>query len=138
MLADARRAAIVERLRPTGSVTVAELEEQFGVSSDDRAPRPRRARAPRLVRRTHGGAVLPGVQRPRGLLHLPPRGRRDAKRALAEAAAAGVQEGESLFVDSSTTGYHVARALLDRGVPSTVITNSLPVMELVAAATRAA
>jgi len=42
-----------------------------------------------------------------------------------------VQPGESLFLDSSTSAYHVARALLDRGVSATVITNSLPVMELV-------
>jgi DeoR/GlpR family transcriptional regulator of sugar metabolism len=55
-----------------------------------------------------------------------------AKRALAIAAAATVQEGESVFLDSSTTAYQVARALLDRGVRATVITNSLPVMELVA------
>jgi DeoR/GlpR family transcriptional regulator of sugar metabolism len=56
-----------------------------------------------------------------------------AKQALGRAAAAAVQPGESLFLDSSTSAYHVARALLDRGVQATVITNSLPVMELVTA-----
>src|SRR4051794_41908134 len=59
LLADARRAAIVERLRVTGSVTVAELEEQFGVSSmtarRDLDGLERRG----LARRTHGGAGLP-------------------------------------------------------------------------------
>jgi DeoR/GlpR family transcriptional regulator of sugar metabolism len=133
LLADARRAAIVERLRVTGSVTVAELEEQFGVSSmtarRDLDGLERRG----LVRRTHGGAVLPAFSAHEDSFASRLEVAAEAKQALAHAAAAGVREGESLFIDSSTTGYHVARALLDRGVSATVITNSLPVMELVAA-----
>jgi len=133
LLADARRAAIVERLRVTGSVTVAELEEQFGVSSmtarRDLDGLERRG----LARRTHGDAVLPAFSAHEDSFASRLEVAADAKQALARAAAAGVQEGESLFIDSSTSGYHVVRALLDRGVSATVITNSLPVMELVAA-----
>ena len=130
--ADARRAAIVERLRVTGSVTVAELEDQFGVSSmtarRDLDGLERRG----LARRTHGGAVLPAFTAHEDSFVSRLEVAADAKRALALAAAAAVQPGESLFLDSSTSAYHVAHALLDRGVSATVITNSLPVMELVA------
>jgi DeoR/GlpR family transcriptional regulator of sugar metabolism len=133
LLADARRAAIVERLRVTGSVTVAELEEQFGVSSmtarRDLDGLERRG----LARRTHGGAVLPAFTAHEDSFASRLEVAADAKRALARAAAAAVQPGESLFLDSSTSAYHVARELLDRGVSATVITNSLPVMELVGA-----
>ena len=133
LLADARRAAIVERLRVTGSVTVAELEAKFGVSSmtarRDLDGLERRG----LARRTHGGAVLPAFSAHEDSFASRLEVAADAKQALARAAAAGVQTGESLFIDSSTSGYHVVRALLDRGVSATVITNSLPVMELVAA-----
>jgi DeoR/GlpR family transcriptional regulator of sugar metabolism len=112
---------------------VAELEEQFGVSSmtarRDLDGLERRGPA----RRTHGGAVLPAFTAHEDSFASRLEVATEAKRALARAAADRVQEGESLFVDSSTSGYHVARALLDRGVPATVITNSLPVMELVAA-----
>ena len=132
LLADARRAAIVERLRVTGSVTVAELEDQFGVSSmtarRDLDGLERRG----LARRTHGGAVLPAFTAHEDSFVSRLEVAADAKRALALAAAAAVQPGESLFLDSSTSAYHVAHALLDRGVSATVITNSLPVMELVA------
>ncbi len=132
LLADARRAAIVERLRSTGSVTVAELEEQFGVSSmtarRDLAGLERQG----LARRTHGGAVMPSISAHEDSFASRLEVAAGAKRALAIAAAATVQEGESVFLDSSTTAYQVARALLDRGVRATVITNSLPVMELVA------
>jgi DeoR/GlpR family transcriptional regulator of sugar metabolism len=131
LLADARRAAIVERLRLSGSVTVAELEEQFGVSSmtarRDLDGLERRG----LARRTHGGAVLPAFTAHEDSFASRLEVAADAKQALARAAAAAVQPGESLFLDSSTSAYHVARALLDRGVRATVITNSLPVMELV-------
>jgi len=131
LLADARRTAIVERLRSTGSVTVAELEEQFGVSSmtarRDLDGLERRG----LARRTHGGAVLPAFTAHEDSFASRLEVAADAKQALARAAAGEVQEGESLFLDSSTSAYHVASALLERGVSATVITNSLPVMELV-------
>lgn len=132
MLADARRAAITERLRSAGSVTVAELEEQFGISSmtarRDLAAIERKG----LARRTHGGAVLPSMAGHEDSFTFRVETATDAKRALAEAAAATVSEGEAVFLDSSSTVYHVARALLDRRVQATLITNSLPIMELVA------
>src|SRR3954466_6993294 len=131
LLADARRAAIAERLRVTGSVTVAELEEHFGVSSmtarRDLDGLERRG----LARRTHGGAVLPAFTGHEDSFASRLEGAAAAQHAPPPAAAAAVQPGESLFLDSSTSAYHVARALLDRGVSATVITNSLPVMELV-------
>jgi DeoR/GlpR family transcriptional regulator of sugar metabolism len=36
-----------------------------------------------------------------------------------------------VFLDSSTTSYFVARRMIDEGLAATVLTNSLPVMELV-------
>ena len=61
MLAEARRREITERLRANGAVTVAEVEERFGVSPmtarRDLAELERRG----VVRRTHGGAVLPTI-----------------------------------------------------------------------------
>src|SRR3954449_12144002 len=59
VLAETRRQEIAEAMRSTGSVTVAEVESRFGVSPmtarRDLDELERRG----LVRRTHGGAVLP-------------------------------------------------------------------------------
>jgi DeoR/GlpR family transcriptional regulator of sugar metabolism len=59
VLAETRRREITEALRSNGAVTVAELETRFGVSPmtarRDLDELERRG----LVRRTHGGAVLP-------------------------------------------------------------------------------
>jgi DeoR/GlpR family transcriptional regulator of sugar metabolism len=56
-----------------------------------------------------------------------------AKAALAGAAVRPVGAGEAIFLDSSSTAFFVARRILDRGVAVTLLTNSLPIAELVAA-----
>src|SRR4051794_3204545 len=130
VLAEARRREIAERLRANGAVTVAEVEERFGVSPmtarRDLAELERRG----VVRRTHGGAVLPTIS-----AHEDSFARRldidaDAKTRLAIAAVDRLTPRETIFLDSSTTTYYVARRLVETGLAATVLTNSLPVMEL--------
>jgi DeoR/GlpR family transcriptional regulator of sugar metabolism len=136
VLAEPRRLAIVEMLRSGGSVTVAEIEARFGVSSmtarRDLAELERQG----ALRRTHGGAVLPAVS-----AHEDSFGRRigldvEAKRALAELAIGRVAAGESVFLDCSSTTFFLARRILDAGVEVTLLTNSLPIMDLVVAQAR--
>jgi DeoR/GlpR family transcriptional regulator of sugar metabolism len=131
MLAETRRLTIAETLRNTGSVTVAEVEASFGVSPmtarrdlDELARRG-------VLRRTHGGGVLPTTS-----AHEDSFARRlnvatDAKRRLAAAAVALMSPGETVFLDSSTTSYFVARRVMETGIATTLLTNSLPVMDLV-------
>lgn len=132
LLAEVRRAEISERLRTAGSVTVSELETQYGISSmtarRDLAAIERQG----LARRTHGGAMLPSIAAHEDSFASRLAIATDSKRALAAAAAATVAPGESLLLDSSSTAYHVARELLDAGIAATIITNSLPIMQLVA------
>jgi DeoR/GlpR family transcriptional regulator of sugar metabolism len=130
-LAESRRAAIADLLRSTGSVTVAELEERFGISSmtarRDLADLERQGRA----RRTHGGAVLPAISAHEDSVVQRLETAPEAKLALAAAAVATLAPRQSVFLDSSTTAYFVAQRILDGGLELTVITNSLPIMELV-------
>jgi DeoR/GlpR family transcriptional regulator of sugar metabolism len=132
LVADARRAAIERRLRAAGSVTVSEIEAEFGVSPmtarRDLAELERR----RVARRTHGGAVLPSAAAHEDSFASRLERSPVAKRALARHAAALVGEGESVFLDGSTSAYFVAGELLARALPVTLITNSLPIMDLVA------
>jgi DeoR/GlpR family transcriptional regulator of sugar metabolism len=60
-----------------------------------------------------------------------------AKRRLARAAAGLAEPGETVFIDSSTTAYHAAKRILEEGLRVTILTNSLPVMELVTTDRRA-
>lgn len=131
-LADVRRTGIEDLLRVSGAVSVGEIEERFGVSSmtarRDLAELERRG----VARRTHGGAVLPSITSHEDSFAARLQEHSAAKHALGAAAAATIADGESVFLDSSSTGYCVAGALLQRGIRATVITNSQPIMEAVA------
>jgi DeoR/GlpR family transcriptional regulator of sugar metabolism len=131
VLAESRRAAIVDLLRSTGAVTVAELEERFGISSmtarRDLADLERQG----LARRTHGGAILPAISAHEDSFVHRLEAATDAKLALARAAVSLIAPQESVFLDSSSTAYFVALRILEQGLEVTMITNSLPVMDLV-------
>jgi DeoR/GlpR family transcriptional regulator of sugar metabolism len=110
---------------------VAEVEARFGVSPmtarRDLDELERRG----VVRRTHGGAVLPTTSAHEDSFARRLKAEPEAKRRLAEEAVAMLAPGESVFLDSSTTSYFVARRMIEVGAAATVLTNSLPVMELV-------
>lgn len=131
-LAEGRREAILEVLQAQRAVTVAEIEERFGVSPmtarRDLAELERQGHA----RRTHGGAVLPSTSSHEDSFSARMATATAAKRALAVAAAALVEDGEALFLDSSTTAYHLTEVLIRDDRPVTVVTNSLPIIDLIA------
>jgi DeoR/GlpR family transcriptional regulator of sugar metabolism len=133
MVAEARRRAIADVVRSAGSVTVTALEERFGVSPvtarRDLDELDRRG----VLRRTHGGAVAPAPPGQEDSFALRLTTAAGAKRALADAAVALLAPRQTVFLDSSTTSYHVAERMLEAGTRATVLTNGLPVMELIAA-----
>src|ERR1700760_5025747 len=133
MLAMARRSAIADMLRDTGAVTVTEVETRFGVSPmtarRDLAELERQG----IARRTHGGAVIPSISAQEDSFAQRVEVATEAKAALAEAAVEMLSARETIFLDSSSTAYFVARRIVDEGLGVTVITNSLPVMDAIAA-----
>jgi DeoR/GlpR family transcriptional regulator of sugar metabolism len=134
LVPEERRRLILELLRERRSISVGAVEQQFGVS-----PMTARRDLALLVRegharRTHGGAVLPDLAAHEDSF----RHRLDLeigdKERLARAVVDTLEPSETLFVDSSTTGFYVAQAIVDAGVNVTVLTSSLPVMNLIGTA----
>jgi DeoR/GlpR family transcriptional regulator of sugar metabolism len=127
-----RRELIAERLRTLGSVHVAALEQEFGISSmtarRDLQLLERAGRAERI----YGGAVAPGPARREDPFRTRLGQAIEAKERLGLAACELVADGETVFVDGSTTAYLATRSLLAAGRRISVITNSVPVMDLVA------
>jgi DeoR family transcriptional regulator of aga operon len=126
-----RRRMILELLREQGSISVAALEERFGVS-----PMTARRDLTLLaeggyVRRTHGGAMLPELAAHEDSFQSRLEQDVDAKLRLAKAVVATLQGHETMFIDSSSSAYFVVREIIEVGVPVTLLTNSLPVMTLV-------
>ncbi|HLJ58013.1 MAG TPA: DeoR/GlpR family DNA-binding transcription regulator [Chthonomonadaceae bacterium] len=124
LFAEERQRAIVEQLRQRGKVTVEAMTVAFGVSPPTIRADLTRLEEQGLLRRTHGGAIAVGTT-----LYEPPYAeravlRQPEKRAIADAAAGLVQEGETLLLDAGTTCHEIA--LLLRGFRRlTVVTNSL-------------
>ena len=131
MLADERRRLIAERLRQAGSVSVATLEEEFGISPMTARRDLGELERQGIARRTHGGAVLPALSSHEDSFFQRLEVEADAKERLAEATLEHLSAGEAVFVDSSTTAYFAARRIVRENLRCTLLTNSVPIMELV-------
>jgi DeoR/GlpR family transcriptional regulator of sugar metabolism len=130
LLPEVRRRAIAENLRTRGGSLVTDLEGEFQVSSMTIRRDLRELERQGLAKRIHGGAIAPALAAHEDSFSQRVGVDVELKELLAEAAAALVEPGETVFIDSSSSGYYAARNLIARGVRATIITNSVPVMQL--------
>ena len=118
-----RLSAILERLSGNGSVGVADIAGELGVSSATIRRDLQLLESQRLLARTHGGAVAQGV-----LYELPLRYKgvrhQEEKHRIAREAASRVEDGSAVGLTGGTTTTEVARALVDRH-RLTIVTNAL-------------
>jgi len=129
--ADERRELIVEELARDHMVKVSELSERFGISEVSIRRDLNLLEQHGLLKRVHGGAVVPPSisleqsYSARMRLHV------DEKERIGRAAAEMIREGDRIIFDSGTTVLQVARKisgdLLNSGNLS-VITASLPIV----------
>src|ERR671919_1388976 len=130
MMPEQRQQRMAELVRETGSVTVPELEGEFGVSAAtarrDLAVLERQGK----VKRTHGGAVPPGLTQHEDSFQQRLGEAVEQKGRLARVAAALLETDETVFIDSSTTAYYAARRMLAGTSGFTCLTNLVPVMDL--------
>ena len=131
LLPDERRRMIARHIREHGSAAVVELEQRFGVSAMTARRDLVALERQGIVRRTHGGAVFPGLSSHEDSFYQRLELAIAAKERLAEAALNELTAGEAVFVDSSTTGYYASRRIVHENFPCTLLTNAIPVMELV-------
>jgi DeoR/GlpR family transcriptional regulator of sugar metabolism len=131
LLPDERRRLIVDRLREHGSVSVAALEAEFDISPMTARRDLGELERQGIAQRTHGGAVLPGLSSHEDSFFQRMEVEVEAKTRLADAAVELIAAGEAVFIDSSTTGYFAARRIVQENVKCTLITNAVPIMDLV-------
>src|SRR5512145_2420835 len=134
MLTAERRREILSRLDRDGKVVASELVAELGVSDDTVRRDLRELAAGGHVQRVHGGALPPAsnagsfAQR----LQVAP----EAKAHLAQAALPLLETANVLLLDGGTTALELARRLPPER-DCTVVTNSPPVAEALAAHPRA-
>jgi len=131
MVSNFRQSEILELARETGKVGVDDLARHFDVTVQTiRRDLSDLADSGRLER-VHGGAVMPS-----GVVNIVYEERRrlnDAgKRAIAQACAAQIPEGSSIFLNIGTTTEAVAQALLDHD-SLLVVTNNLNIANALSA-----
>jgi DeoR/GlpR family transcriptional regulator of sugar metabolism len=125
-----RRLWIVERIRTTGSVSIAVISEELGISAmtarRDLAALEREG----WLRRTHGGAVLAPLAMHEDSFQARLDQAAEVKERLAKAAVDLIEPGEAVFIDCSTTCYYLVRRLMSEPRAATILTNSVPIMDL--------
>lgn len=125
---DRRRDRILALLtsEPQENISVTDLSETFNVSVATIRRDLSHLQDQRLITRTYGGAAL--QHHPRAELTMVERVSThvEAKRAIGQAAAALVEDGDLLILDSGSTTEQLAIALGDR--PVSVITNGLRIV----------
>ncbi len=120
-----RQDQIMDIARQTGRVTVEDLAERFGVSSQTIRKDLNELCEHRLLDRVHGGAVV--ASSVQNLAYEARRKIAEAeKRAIGTATAALIPDASSLFINIGTTTEEVANAL-KRHTELLVITNNLHV-----------
>lgn len=133
MLAVERRRAIHDRLLKTGSVVVADLSRELGVSDETVRRDLTQMERDGLLVKTYGGAYTQ-----EGMHRVIPSKLREhtgveGKKIIGRLASELIKDGDTVFLDSSTTALHVAEQILTRQ-NVIVITNGLRSVEALAEA----
>ncbi|WP_422631950.1 DeoR/GlpR family DNA-binding transcription regulator [Pseudokineococcus basanitobsidens] len=132
MLAEERRQAVVELVRARGAVRLAELAGTLGVSEMTVRRDVAELAARGELDRVHGGAMAPRAASTDEPGFTVKSGQRVAeKTAVAREAVALVEAGSSVALSGGTTT-HLAAMMLREVAGLVVVTNSLPVADVLA------
>ena len=123
-----RRTKILAMLREQGSVQVAPIAHQFGVSTQTIRQDLKFLTNLGMATRSYGGAVLHGqaVPAPEEEVHVRRRIHSSEKSHIGRAAAAMIQPGDSVILDSGTTTLQIAKHLPD-DIEVRIVTNDLAI-----------
>jgi DeoR family transcriptional regulator, fructose operon transcriptional repressor len=120
----AREAQILTLLRERDTLPVADLAAVLHVSEATVRRDLAELAARGKLRRLHGGATLTGLVHREPLFRDKEGLHAEAKRAIAHAALALIDDGDTIYLDGGSTLLHLAR-LLDRKHQLVIVTNSL-------------
>lgn len=132
MYPEERQAQILEIVRVQRKVGVDELAERFDVTGATIRADLRELHNKRLLRRTHGGALIDEQSPPETPFHNDPVYRermakhRDEKIAIGSATAALLRDGDNVIIDDGSTNLHVVRSLR-HDLRATILSNGVDI-----------
>jgi DeoR family transcriptional regulator, fructose operon transcriptional repressor len=121
-----RKQSIFQRLADTGEADIRELATALEVSEITIRRDLNQLAADGLLQRTHGGAIK--VESPNPPFPFANKAAINvkAKEAIARRAAAGINDGDIVFLDCGSTVFHLCPFIKNKKIR--VITNSLPII----------
>lgn len=126
MFMEERQQQIAELIEKTGKITVAEIAEKYGISSESARRDLRLLEQKGLCKRTFGGAI-----QPRQVNIRPPADRDfsnmpifDTYREISKAAAEQIREHDVVYLSGGSFG-HIMIPYLPTEIPYTIIVNSV-------------
>lgn len=125
-----RQSLILELLEQDGKVDVNSLAVRFSTSRETIRRDLKEMEEAGILKRMHGGAVPVATKRSEGYeLPLLIRGvqKYDEKQRICKAAAKLLEDGDTLFLDNSSTTMNLLR-YVPKDIKITVITNSIQIM----------
>ena len=135
MISSQRQHLILSRLRTRGAVRITALSKELGVSAMTIRRDIADLADKGLLKRVHGGAVTTSTLLSEPLFSVKSQMDIGLKDAIAQEAIKYVAPGDVIAVGGGTTAYVFAQHLLESQQSSgiTILTNSIPVAELVQA-----
>ncbi len=127
MLAITRKTQIKDIILEKKSVSVSELAERFSVTEETIRRDLKVLEDEGFLTRTYGGAFIQDGVENEVDLNIRETVYEDSKRAIAEKALELIHNGDTIFLDSSTTAFFIAKAIRDMNL--TVLTNSLIIVD---------
>jgi DeoR family transcriptional regulator, fructose operon transcriptional repressor len=121
-----RKQSVLQRLADTGDVDIKELSTALEVSEITIRRDLNRLAADGLLLRTHGGAIKVAPPNPPFPFANKAAVNVKAKEAIARRAAAGINDGDIVFLDCGSTVFHLCPFIKNKKIR--VITNSLPIV----------
>jgi len=134
MLGQERRLQLLEMVRVRGFASLPELAEAFSVSESTIRRDADLLEQQGAASRIHGGVSYTGTSPKVPHFEARQQAGWEQKRAIARKAVELVEDGDTVLLDGGSTTYEVARLLVGR--PLHVVTNSLPVANLLSSDSR--
>lgn len=133
MIAADRRSKLLEIVQRQGFASLPDLAESLDVSESTVRRDLAHLEKQGSTKRTHGGAFYTGPSPHMPYFRHRQTAQWDKKKAIAAAAAKMVDDADTLLLDGGSTTYELARVIAERTLQ--VVTNSLPVANLLSSAT---
>ncbi len=128
MFMEERHHQIIESLKLSGKISVAEIAETYGISVESARRDLTQLERQGLCKRTHGGAILPqqvSVRPPidRDFSAMPVY---DNYREIARAAASMIRKNDCIYLTGGSFG-HIMLSFLPTDIPFTLVVNSVDI-----------